>query len=105
MIRTAVLAALALGALASPAFAFEVRSTPAPHATAPHFIDTGAPARMLPATASESFHFGAPDQRGTKGQTVIYELSGGKPADRIDVTSARDNPFMAQPERSRDAAH
>jgi hypothetical protein len=110
MIRTAALAVLALGAMAAPALAFEGHSAPAPHADAA-FTDTGIFQGMMPATASEPFHFGpaeprglTPDLQASKKPTVVYELKGGKPADRINITDPRDNPFMPQPERSSDAA-
>jgi hypothetical protein len=54
---------------------------------------------MKPAVASEPFRFGPSDQAQAKGGTVVYDLSAGKPADHVDVTDPRDNPFMAQPER------
>jgi hypothetical protein len=105
VIRTAVLAALALGALATPALAFGAHSAPAPR-VGDDFTDTSMLRGMTPATASEPFHFGpaepqalAPDLPQSKKATVIYELKGGKPADHIDVTDPRDNPFLPQPER------
>lgn len=111
MIRIAVLAALALGALAAPALAFETHSAPAPNTAAPHFVDGGKILRMMPATTTEAFRFGPADavsgpadQPGAKRPTVVYELHPGKTADRVDVTSPRDNPFMPQPERSDRAA-
>lgn len=106
MIRTAVLAVLALGAMAAPALAFESHSAPAPHVDAA-FTDTRMFQGMMPATASEPFHFGpaeprglVPDEQQSKRPTVVYELKGGKPADRIDVTDPRDNPFLPQADRS-----
>jgi hypothetical protein len=115
VIRTAVLTVLALGALAAPAFAFEVQSAPAPHVDA-GFNDLRILQRMMPGTTTAAFHFGpaeppalVPDQPESKKPTVIYELKGGKASDRIDVTDPRDNPFMPQFERSSsrssDAAH
>jgi hypothetical protein len=108
VIRTAIIAAFVLGA-ASPALAFETHSVPAPGADAPHFVNGAKILGMMPAVVSEPFRFGPSDQAQTKGATVIYELKGGKPADTIDVTDPRDNPFMFQPERSAkrspDAAH
>lgn len=111
MVRTAVLAVVALGAMAAPALAFEVRSMPAPHVGAA-FSDTRMFEGMMPATATETFHFGpaepqplAPQLQASKKPTVIYELKGGRPADHIDVTNPRDNPFMPQPERSTESAH
>ena len=100
MIRTAVLSALALGAFAAPALALEVQSVPAPHGEGSHFSDTRGIARMMTAVTSEAFRFGPSEQAVSKGPKVVYELKGGKPADRIDVTDARDNPFMPQPERA-----
>src|SRR5947209_3316836 len=98
MIRTAVLAVLALGVLAAPALAFEVKQAPAPHAGAA-FSDLGTLSRMMPAATSEAFRFGPADQKLTAQPKVIYELKTDKPSDRVDVTNPRDNPFMAQPER------
>jgi hypothetical protein len=110
VIRTAVFAALALGAIAAPALAFEAHSAPAPKVSA-DFTDTRMLAGMMPATTSEPFHFGAaeprplnPDQPTTKKETVIYELSSGKPAAQVDVTDPRDNPFMPQNWSSADRA-
>ena len=100
MIRTAVVAVLTLGALATPALAFEIQSAPAPRTDAPHIVNGGKILGMMPAVASEAFRFGSSDQAQTKGSTVVYDLSSGKPSDRIDVTDPRDNPFMMQPERS-----
>ena len=100
MIRTAVLAALALGALAAPALAFETHSAAAPSSEGPHFVNGGKVLSMMPAVASEAFRFGPSDQAQAKGSTVVYDLSSGKPADHVDVTDPRDNPFMPQPERS-----
>lgn len=99
MIRTAVLAAVALGAFAAPALAFETHSAPAPSADAPHFVNGGKVFSMMPAVASEPFRFGPSEQAQVKGSTVVYDLSSGKPADHVDVTDPRDNPFMLQPER------
>ncbi len=104
MIRTAVLSVLALGALASPALAFGVQSVAAPHNES-HFNDLRGLARLMPDSTSEAFRFGPSDQAAPKDSKVVYELKGGKPADRIDVTDPRDNPFMPQPERSAEAAH
>jgi len=101
VIRTAVFAAFALGALAAaPALAFETQSVAAPSSEAPHFVNGGKILGMMPAVASEAFRFGPSDQAQAKGSTVVYDLSAGKPADHVDVTDARDNPFMPQPERS-----
>ena len=107
MIRTAVLAAFALGAVAAPALAFESHSAPAPKVDAA-FTDTRVFAGMLPGTTSEPFHFGAAEAKplteaqaaAPKKPTVIYELGAGKPAAQIDVTDPRDNPFLPQSERS-----
>lgn len=102
MIRTAALAALALGVLAAPAFAFETQSAPAPKVDAA-FSDMRIFQGMVPGTTTAAFHFGpaeapalVPDQPQSKKPTVIYELKDGKPADRIDITDPRDNPFMPQ---------
>jgi hypothetical protein len=100
VIRTAVLAALALGALAAPALAFETHSAAAPSSEGPHFLNGGKIVSMMPAVAGETFRFGPSDQAQAKGSTVVYDLSSGKPADHVDVTDPRDNPFMLQPERS-----
>lgn len=106
MIRTVVLSALALSAaLAAPALAFEVRQAPAPRAGAALFGDTRMLVGMMPATTSEAFRFGPSDQAVPKSSTVVYELKAGKPADHVDVTDPRDNPFMPQPERSPRPAH
>ena len=95
MIRTAVFAALALAA-ASPALAFEHTSVPAPKGdSGAGFVHMDSVMRLAPAGASEPFRFGAAQQ---DKPTVVYELPKGKPADRIDVTNPRDNPFMLQPE-------
>ena len=106
MIRTAVFAALALGALAAPAFAFETQSAPAPHVDAA-FTNLSILGNMMPGMVSEAFHFGpaeapalAPDQPAVKKPTVVYELNGDKSEKRIDVVDPRDNPFMPQFERS-----
>jgi hypothetical protein len=115
VIRTAVLAAFAVSALATSAFAFGTQSVPAPRVGA-DFTDASMLRGMMPATASEPFHFGpaepqalAPDLPQSNKATVIYELKGGKPADHIDVTDPRDNPFLPQPERraarSTEASH
>jgi hypothetical protein len=53
--------------------------------------------RLAPVGASEPFRVGGAQQDRS---TVVYELPKGKPADRIDVTNPRDNPFMLQPERT-----
>lgn len=95
MIRTAVFAA-ALAA-ASPALAFERTSIPAPNDDSPHFVNSGAVARLVPDGVSEALHFS--DHWAPKGPMVVYELPKGKPAAHIDVNDPRDNPFMAQPER------
>ena len=103
MIRTTAFAVLALGALATPALALEVHQVPAPKADAPHFSDTRMFAAMMPGSTNETAHFGQPIQ---DKPTVIYELHpDGKQADRVDVTDPRDNPFMAQAERSPNAGH
>jgi hypothetical protein len=106
MIRTAVLAAFALGALATPALAFGVSSAPAPRFDTPGFVNGAKVLGMMPGTTSEPFHFGpaepqplAPDLQDSKKPTVVYDLSSGRPADHVDVTDPRDNPFMPQPER------
>jgi hypothetical protein len=100
VIRTAVLTALALSALAAPAFAFETQSVPAPKADA-QFTDMRIFQGMMPGTTSAAFHFGpaeapamVPDMPQSKKPTVTYELTGGKASDKIDVTDPRDNPFM-----------
>ena len=110
MIRTAVFAALALGALAAPAFAFETQSAPAPHVDAA-FSDLSILGNMMPGTTAAAFHFGpsepqamVPDRQESKKPTVVYELKAGKSADRIDVADPRDNPFMPQSERSASAS-
>jgi hypothetical protein len=102
VIRTAVLSVIALGALAAPACAFETQSAPAPKVDAA-FTDMRIFQGMTPGTTSAAFHFGpaepqamVPGQPESKKPTVVYELKGGKPSDRIDVTDPRDNPFMPQ---------
>ncbi len=102
MIRTAVFAALALSALAAPAFAFETQSVPAPHVDAA-FTNLGILGGMMPGTTNTAFHFGpaepqalVPDHQDSKKPTVVYELNGGKSEKRIDVADPRDNPFMPQ---------
>jgi hypothetical protein len=102
MIRTAALTVLALGAMAAPAFAFETQSAPAPKGGGSAFADSRIFGGMAPTTTSTPFHFGpaeapamVPDQPEAKKPMVVYELKGGKPADRIDVTDPRDNPFMS----------
>lgn len=103
MIRIAVLAACALGALATPALAFQTSQAPAGHEKAAHFTDTSKFSALMPDTASETLHIGQPIQDKA---TVIYELHpDGKPAGRLDLTDSHDNPFMAQPERRTDAGH
>jgi hypothetical protein len=98
VIRTAVLATL-LASTALSALAFERTSIPASQASGPgsriHFTDFAGVARLAPEGATEPFRFGGAQQDKA---TVVYELPKGKPAGRIDVTSPRDNPFMAQPE-------
>jgi len=103
MIRTAALAMLALGAMAAPAFAFETQTAPAPKGGGAAFSDLRILQGMMPGTTSTAFHFGpaqaqslTPDLPDSKKPTVVYELKGGKPADRIDATDPRDNPFMPQ---------
>jgi hypothetical protein len=110
MIRTAVFAALALSAIAAPTLAFETHSAPAPKVSS-DFTDARMLAGMMPATTSEAFHFGAaepqplnPDQPTTKKETVIYDISSGKPAAQVDVTDPRDNPFLPQTRNSADRA-
>jgi hypothetical protein len=105
VIRTAVLSVIALGVLATPALALEVQSVPAPHAAGGSNFNGAKLLGMMPAVASEAFRFGPSDQAQPKGPTVIYELKSGKPAEQIDVTNARDNPFMPQPERPARPAH
>ena len=103
MIRTAALAILALGVLATPALALEVHMAPAPKTDAPHFSDMRMLEAMMPGSTNETAHFGQPVQ---DKPTVIYELHpDGKHADQVDVTDPRDNPFMAQPERSPNVGH
>lgn len=106
MIRTAALAVFALGALAAPALALEHTSMPAPQSSGDHllnFTDQRMFAAMMPGSTNETAHYGQPVQ---DKPTVIYELHpDGKTADRVDVTDPRDNPFMAQPERSPNAGH
>jgi hypothetical protein len=104
VIRIAVLSVLTLGALAGPALAFGVQSVAAPRNDA-HFSDLRGLARLMPDSTSETFRFGPSDQAAAKDSKVVYELKGGKPADRIDVADPRDNPFMPQPERSQKPAH
>jgi hypothetical protein len=104
VIRTAVLTAFALGALAAPALAFETHSAAAPGADTPHFVNGGKVLNMMPAVASETFRFGPSDQAQAKGSTVVYDLSSGKASDHVDVTDPSDNPFMPQPERSSKAS-
>jgi hypothetical protein len=104
VIRTTVLAAFALAALAAPALAFETHSAAAPSADTPHFVNGGKVFSMMPAVASETFRFGPSEQAQAKGSTVVYDLSSGKSSDHVDVTDARDNPFMPQPERSSKAS-
>jgi len=94
VIRTAVFAALTVAA-ASPAFAFEHTTAAAPKGdSGAAFVHLDSVMRLAPAGASEAFRFG-----GTQHDrpTVVYELPKDKPADRIDVTNPRDNPFMPQP--------
>ena len=106
MIRRIVLAALGLGLLATPALAFEVKQAPAPRAgEGAAFGDFGMLSRMMPAATSEAFRFGPAEQKTAEQPKVIYELKAGKSSDRVDVTNARDNPFMPQPERSSRSAH
>jgi hypothetical protein len=100
VIRTAVLAALAIGALATPALAFETHLAPAPSSVTPHFVNGAKILGMMPAIASEPFRFGPSDQAQAKGSTVVYDISSGKASDRIDVTDPRDNPFLPQLERT-----
>ncbi len=111
MIRTAVFAALALGALAAPAFAFETQSVPVPKMGGA-FSDRGIFRGMMPGTTGKAFHFGpaepqplVPQLQASKKPTVIYEIKDGRTADRVDVTDPRQNPFMPQPERSAEAVH
>ncbi len=91
MIRSAILAGLALGALGvSPALAYQAQSVKAPSASA-HFSDTRMFARLMPGTTSETYHVGAPDQRGP---TVVYALPKGRAADHLNMSDDHDNPFM-----------
>ena len=97
MIRTALVAAAVLAA-ASPALAFERASVPAPKAdSGAHFLNFGGVAKLLPDGAAEPFRFG--EDSKAKGQTFVVEVGKGKRAGRMDVNDARQNPFMAQPER------
>ena len=96
MIRTALVAAAVLAA-ASPALALQHTSVPAPKADSPRFLNFGGVARLLPDGAAEPFRFG--ETQKPKGDTVVVEVGKGKPGGRIDVNDARQNPFMAQPER------
>ena len=103
MIRTAAFAVLALGALSTPALALGLQQAPVPKEDSSHWSDTRMFAVMMPGSTNETAHYGQPVQ---DKQTVIYELHpDAKKADRVDVTDARDNPFMAQPERSQNAGH
>jgi hypothetical protein len=103
VIRTAVFATI-LAAAASPALAFGVSSAPAPKTSGDAaFFHMGAVERLAPAGVTEIPEFGR--GREAKGQTVIYDLSKGKPADNLDLTKPRDNPFMLQPERKAAPAH
>jgi hypothetical protein len=102
VIRTAVFAALVLAA-ASPALAFEHTTVAAPKGdNGASFIHLDPVMRLAPAGASEPFRFGGEPQ---KNQTVVYDVSKGKPAARLDVTNPRDNPFMLQPEHAPAPAH
>ncbi len=97
MIRIGALAALALAA-ASPALAFEHTTVAAPKGdNGASFVHLDSVMRLAPGGASEPFRTGGGEQ---SKPTVVYELPKGKPADRIDVTNPRDNPFMLQPERT-----
>jgi hypothetical protein len=100
VIRTIALTALAVGALATPALAFETQMAAAPSSNTPHFVNGAKILSMMPAVASEPFRFGPSDQAQTKGATVVYDISSGKASDRVDVTDPRDNPFLPQVERS-----
>jgi hypothetical protein len=103
VIRTAALAIFAFGALTTPAFAFGFQQAPVPKEEASHFSNTRMFAAMMPGSIDETAHYGHPVQ---DKPTVIYELHpDAKKADRVDVTDPRDNPFMAQPERSPNAGH
>jgi hypothetical protein len=102
MIRTAALAVLTLGAMTAPAFAFGTQSVPAPKGGGA-FSDLGILQGMMPRTTSAAFHFGpaeppalVPDRQESSKPTVVYELKGDKSAGQLDVTNARDNPFMTQ---------
>jgi len=104
VIRTAVLA-IAIGALAAPALALEAHQAPAPRGDTSPFLNGSRLLGMMPAVASEAFRFGPSEQAQPRGPTVVYEVKGGKPSEQIDVTNARDNPFMPQSERRSGAAH
>ena len=53
---------------------------------------------MMSASTAEEYRMRDSNAPAPK-DTVIYDLSKGKPADRVDVNNSKDNPFMAQPER------
>ncbi len=102
MIRSLALAALApvafIGAAASPALALETHSIPLPQSGA-HFENFAMVSRMMSDSTSETYRMrdSAPDARG---KTIVYDLTKGKGADQVDVNSAKENPFMDQPERT-----
>jgi hypothetical protein len=98
VIRTAVFTAVLLAA--SPALAFGTFSAPAPKDVgniAP-FVHLSAVEHLAPAGVSEIPEFGR--SRPAKDAMVVYDLTKGKPASHVDLTSPRDNPFMPQPERA-----
>jgi len=100
MIRCATLAAtLALSAAfgvmaASPALAYSEEQVPAPHASA-HFTNTAMFANMMSSDVSAPPIRDAPPEGQSK--KILVKLPKGAPADRVNVSDANQNPFMAAP--------
>jgi hypothetical protein len=97
VIRTLALAALVVTS-ASPALAYQTQQIAVSPSTQSRFSHFGIVAHMVQDTASETYRMRdtPPDARGG---TVVYDVTKGKGADRVDVNGSHDNPFMARPER------
>ena len=94
MIRAAVLT-IAFGALAAwPALAYTSQQKVAPRVEA-RFTDTSVFLHIVPGASNSAFWR---DNPKAQSGTVVYDLSKGKAADRLNVTDPHDNPFMPQPE-------
>ena len=92
MIRLALVLTLA-SAAASPALAYSTQSMPAPHDSVRHEFGVAATMRLAPASVSSNDIREA--AKPTAAKTIVYQIPAGKPADRLDISDPKNNPFMA----------